>query len=77
MKTITYLYEWYFKKSRLNNNRDLPYVINFPITDNCDSQCVMCNVCKDKVENELSASEIAEIFQDTLYKEVKHIGISG
>ena len=77
MKILDYLYEWYFKKSRLQDKRDFPYVINFPITDNCDSQCVMCNVWKDKTDNELSASEIGEIFQDPLYKEVKHIGISG
>ncbi len=77
MKILNYLYEWYFKKSRLQNKRDYPYVINFPITDNCDSKCVMCNVWKDEVSNELSSNEIGEIFQDVLYKEVKHIGISG
>jgi len=77
MKILNYIYEWYFKKSRLQNKRDYPYVINFPITDNCDSRCVMCNVWKDKSEDELSAKEISEIFQDSLYKEVKHIGISG
>lgn len=77
MKIINYLYEWFFKKSRLQNKRDFPYVINFPITDNCDSKCVMCNVWKEKVDDELSADEIGEIFSDKLYKEVKHIGISG
>jgi len=77
MKIVNYLYEWYFKKSRLQDKRDYPYVINFPITDNCDSKCVMCNVWKDKSENELTATEISEIFHDTLYKDVKHIGISG
>ncbi|NDV42144.1 polysaccharide pyruvyl transferase family protein [Flagellimonas sediminis] len=55
----------------------MPTHVNFPITDNCNSKCQMCNVWKDKSENELLPKEIADIFSDQLFANVKHLGISG
>jgi MoaA/NifB/PqqE/SkfB family radical SAM enzyme/polysaccharide pyruvyl transferase WcaK-like protein len=37
----------------------------------------MCNVWKDKSENELEPHEIQRIFSEGLFKKVKHLGISG
>lgn len=54
-----------------------PRVINFPITDNCNSKCVMCNVWKEKAENELTPNKIAEILGRSEFSKVRHLGISG
>jgi MoaA/NifB/PqqE/SkfB family radical SAM enzyme len=52
-------------------------VINFPITDNCNSKCVMCNVWKDKADNELTPIQIRAILGRNLFSKVKHLGVSG
>lgn len=54
-----------------------PRLINFPITDNCSSKCIMCNVWEDKVKNEITPLEIQTILNDKLFNKVKHLGISG
>lgn len=54
-----------------------PKIVNFPITDNCDSKCVMCNVWEDRVEGELTPSEIKRILGFEYFQNVKHLGISG
>ena len=54
-----------------------PRVINFPITDNCNSKCVMCNVWKDKAENELTPNKIGEILGRSEFSKVRHLVISG
>ena len=54
-----------------------PRVVNFPITDNCNSKCVMCNVWKEKVENELSPVQIRHILSRKEFSKVRHLGISG
>lgn len=67
---ITYFY-YIFKIVRK------PRLLNFPITDNCSSKCVMCNVWVDKVKNEISPDQIKNILSDNLFSKVKHVGISG
>lgn len=52
-------------------------VVNFPITDNCNSRCTMCNVWKNNVSNEISPNEIARILSADTFSAVKHLGISG
>ncbi len=59
------------------NIRRKPVVLNFPITDNCNSRCLMCNVWVDKVDGELSAKEIGEYFCNPLFSNVMHVGVSG
>lgn len=75
MNNITsYLSSFLCDKFNLRRN---PVVMNFPITDNCNSRCVMCNVWVDKVEGELTVDEIEEYFQDPLFSSLMHVGISG
>lgn len=76
-KPLTYIHNYYFSPGFGNNKYKLPTHVNFPITDNCNSKCRMCNVWKDKSENELSAEEIKTIYSNKLFKKVKHLGISG
>lgn len=51
--------------------------INFPITDNCNSQCAMCSVWEERSAGELSPEEISNIFSCDALTRVQHIGISG
>jgi MoaA/NifB/PqqE/SkfB family radical SAM enzyme len=37
-----------------------PYIVEFRVTENCNSQCVMCNAWKNKFVNELSTKEIKD-----------------
>ena len=76
-KTFDYLYKYYINPGLSRNKYILPTHVNFPITDNCNSKCQMCNVWKDKSVNELKPEEIAEIFSDKLFVNAQHLGISG
>ena len=72
-----YLFDWYFKSSRWQNQTGFPTILNLPITDNCNSRCVMCDVWKTKSTGELSAGELIIIFEDKLFSNIEHVGISG
>ncbi|MEQ5767638.1 polysaccharide pyruvyl transferase family protein [Halomonas sp. H33-56] len=76
-KIIKYIFEWITKPERHGKKIGRPVVINFPITDNCNSRCVMCNVWKDSVKGELSPEEIFKILSNEYYERVEHLGISG
>lgn len=76
-KVVSYTTEWFMNPARLRNKPALPTILNFPITDNCNSRCVMCDVWKTKSVNELSSSDWRQILQDKLFRKVQHIGISG
>lgn len=76
-KSLNYFYEYYIDPAFGKRKYILPSHVNFPITDNCNSKCQMCNVWKDKSENELTPEEIRHIFSDKLFKKVNHLGISG
>jgi len=47
-----------------------PYCVEFRVTENCNSRCIMCNAWKNKCVNELSTEEI----KDAL-RQLKDIGI--
>lgn len=69
--------EYYISPGFYKRDYIKPTHVNFPITDNCNSKCRMCNVWKDKSENELLPSQIKQIFSDDLFSNTKHLGISG
>lgn len=70
MRALDYL------KDYLGFNSDIR-VVNFPVTDNCNSRCTMCNIWKNNVSNEISPDEISRIFSSSPFSKVKHLGISG
>lgn len=76
-KALKYSYQYYINPGFGEGKYILPTHVNFPITDNCNSKCQMCNVWKDKSENELTPIEIEKLFSDKLFKNTKHLGISG
>lgn len=76
-KALKYSYQYYINPGFGKAKYILPTHVNFPITDNCNSKCQMCNVWKDKSENELTPAEIEKLFSDKLFSNTKHLGISG
>lgn len=77
LKSLKYSFDWYFNPARRRKQVSYPTVLNFPITDNCNARCVMCDVWKEKSFNELSSLELEKILKDPLFKNIEHIGISG
>lgn len=55
----------------------LPKVINLPITEICDSKCIMCNVWSAGKTDEFTPESIIKVFGQSYFKKVKHVGISG
>jgi len=54
-----------------------PKVIQLPITYNCNSRCVMCNIWKMDHSNEASVQEFAKFMGDPIFKEIESVGING
>lgn len=77
MKAVNYIKEWFFNPARRSDQITSPTALNFPITDNCNSRCVMCNVWEEKVKNELTPKEIAKYFCSPALSNLRHVGISG
>lgn len=57
--------------------KKLPEVINFNANDICNSKCKMCNIWKQKQDFEISPNDLGILLKNPLYKDVKHIGITG
>ncbi|HEX2698123.1 MAG TPA: radical SAM protein, partial [Anaerolineales bacterium] len=74
---MQYALDWYRLPARQRGKTGLPVVLNLPITDNCNSRCVMCDVWKNKSSGELSAEELGRILCDPLFKHIEHVGVSG
>lgn len=72
-----YLYEWHAYPSRARKRPALPTVLNLPITDNCNSRCIMCDVWKTSSVDEINASDLRKILASRLFREMRHVGISG
>lgn len=76
-KVTGYVFDWFSSPARLRGQAALPTTLSLLATDNCNSKCVMCDIWKNKSENELSAVEFGKVLKDPLFREVRHIGISG
>ena len=61
------------------NNRVVakPRVLQFPITDICNSRCVMCNIWKHKKKDEITPSQLEEILKDPLFSRIEYVGLNG
>lgn len=59
------------------SKKKYPKVIQLPITYNCNSRCVMCNIWKMDHSNEMTVEEFATFMKDDIFKEVEAVGING
>jgi len=51
--------------------------VNFLVTDRCNSRCMNCNIWKKKVSEDLSVSEIIQLFSLKEFEKLDELGISG
>lgn len=68
------------KQSKWNkkyNMRKYPEVLQFPITNNCNSKCVMCNVTSNILHNEMSVEDFSKVINDPIFSNIKAVGING
>jgi len=54
-----------------------PKVIQLPLTYNCDSKCVMCNIWQMDHSGEAIVEEFSLFMKDNLFKKVESVGING
>jgi len=54
-----------------------PYVCMFSVTNNCTSQCIMCNFWKQDHKDELTLNEIKDIFSQDFFKDIEVVSITG
>lgn len=59
------------------SKKKYPKVIQLPITYNCNSRCVMCNIWQMDHSDEATVEEFAKFMQDDIFKEVEAVGING
>jgi MoaA/NifB/PqqE/SkfB family radical SAM enzyme/polysaccharide pyruvyl transferase WcaK-like protein len=72
-----YLWRWATGPAGLGRSPGLPRVLNLPVTDNCNSRCVMCDLWKERSTGELAAADYRRVLSDRLFARVAHVGISG
>ena len=54
-----------------------PNTLNFFANNVCNSRCKMCSVWKRKSQKQLTPQELATILDNSLFRELKYIGVSG
>ncbi|MFA0079701.1 radical SAM protein [Vibrio artabrorum] len=57
--------------------RSYPKVVQLPLTYECDSKCVMCNIWNMDHSGEASAEEFSHFMKDPIFSKVEAIGING
>lgn len=64
--------------SKINGSKKkYPKVIQLPITYNCNSKCVMCNIWQMDHTGEATVEEFSKFMQDDIFKKVEAVGING
>ena len=54
-----------------------PRVLQFPVTNKCNLNCKMCGLKNEQKTVELSPQQFAKIFQNTIFKNIRSVGING
>jgi len=73
---LRFLQQGSFKKIS-GSKKKYPKVIQLPITYNCNSKCVMCNIWQMDHSGEATVEEFAKFMQDDIFKKVEAVGING
>jgi len=54
-----------------------PHTLNLLVNDICNSKCQMCSIWKRKRDKEFTPKELAEILRDSLFSNLRYVGVSG
>ncbi|KAB1155823.1 radical SAM protein [Flavobacterium luteum] len=63
--------------NKYNAKEPIISVVNLNANDICNSKCVMCNIWEQKQGFEITPDQLKNILQDPLFKNVKHMGVTG
>lgn len=72
---LKFIYDTKWVKSYKINR--YPEILQFPITNVCNSKCVMCNVTSNISKEEMTIEEFKKIINDNIFKNIKSVGING
>lgn len=72
-----YIRNFYNLMHKDNMKLKYPEVLQFPITNKCNLDCIMCNIHENNSKDELTKEEISRILQDPIFKNIKSVGING
>lgn len=76
-RMISYCVAYIRNPARLRGITALPTLLNLPITDNCNSRCIMCDVWKTRARGEMTPADLGRVLRDPLFRRLRHVGISG
>lgn len=54
-----------------------PTFLIYQFTQKCNSKCIMCNIWKERPENELGVDEIAELLSRPFFQHIEGINLTG
>ena len=54
-----------------------PIIFHFPVTYRCNGRCIMCNIWEQSGKPELTIDEIEKMLQDSLFKTIKYVILTG
>lgn len=77
MKQFDYIKRWYSDPARAQGQVVRPRQLNFPVTDNCNARCVMCDVWKENVLDDMSVEQLRAVLAQPFFRNLEHVGISG
>jgi len=77
LRPIRTIVSWVANPARARGRVAYPTLLNLPITGNCNSRCVMCDVWKTKSKDEITADQLRQVLSGRLFRHVQHVGISG
>lgn len=75
LEVFKFIYNTKWIKSYKTNR--YPEILQFPITNVCNSKCVMCNVTSNISKKEMTVEEFQKIINDDIFKNIKSVGING
>jgi MoaA/NifB/PqqE/SkfB family radical SAM enzyme len=67
----------YISRNKQWKRSGLPRVLQFPVTANCNMNCIMCNIESIKGRKDLSVQEYRTILINRLFSRIESVGING
>lgn len=69
---------WHSRWGKITGKqKKFPHTIQLPITNKCNSRCVMCKVWQKDCRGEADVSEFSSFLKDSIFKEVTTVGVNG
>ena len=60
-----------------DNKLNYPKTLQFPITNKCNLDCIMCNIHGNDIKNEMNIDDIKRVLSNSIFCKVESVGING